>query len=115
MVTVKELSFFIVKQTAPERSFRYVTAPPQVSGISARRGDGANVVTWDRIPGVQGYIVYRSVRDGGFAEAARLSGAGSVSFSDRGADERCRYMICAVIRVEGSDLRGVLSEIVSVS
>ena len=94
---------------------RYVTAPPQVTGVTARRKDGANVVDWDRIPGVQGYIVYRSVRDGGFAEAARLSGAGSVSFSDRGADERCRYMICAVIRVEGSDLRGVLSEIVSVS
>ena len=94
---------------------RYVTAPPQVSGVKVRRGDGANVVTWDRVPGVQGYIVYRSIRDGGFAEAARLSGAGSVSFSDRGADERCRYMICAVIRVEGSDLRGVLSDIVSVS
>ncbi len=94
---------------------RYVTAPPQVSGITAHRGDGANVVTWDRVPGVQGYVVYRSVRDGGFAEAARLSGAGSVSYSDKGADERCRYMVCAVIRVEGSDLRGVLSEIVSVS
>jgi uncharacterized repeat protein (TIGR02543 family) len=94
---------------------RYVTAPPQVTGGTARRGSGRNVVSWDRIPGVQGYIVYRSIQDGGFAEAARCSGASSTEFLDMGADERCRYMICAVLRVDGGDLRGVLSEIVSVT
>ena len=47
--------------------------------------------------------------------ACRVSGAGSTSFRDQGADERCRYMVCAVVRVEGSDLRGVLSEITSVT
>ena len=93
---------------------RYVTAPSQVEGLSARREDGGNVLRWDRVPGVQGYIVDRSAPESGFAEAARLSGAGSVEFRDAGADARCRYMVCAVVRVEGSDLRGVLSEIAEV-
>ncbi len=93
---------------------RYVTAPAQVSGLSVRREDGRNVLRWDRLPGVQGYIVFRSAPESGFAEIARLSGAGSVSFTDAGADARCRYMVCAVVRVEGSDLRGVLSEIAEV-
>ncbi len=93
---------------------RYVTAPPQVTGLTARREDGRNILSWDRVPGVQGYIVYRSAPDSGFGEIARLSGAGSVSYQDAGADTRCRYMVCAVVRVEGSDLRGVLSEIAEV-
>jgi len=94
---------------------RYVIAPPQVTGVKAQRGAGSNTVSWERVPGVQGYLVYRSIQDGGFAEVARVSGAGSTSFRDQGADERCRYMVCAVVRVEGSDLRGVLSEITSVT
>jgi hypothetical protein len=93
---------------------RYVTALPQVSGLTARRDDGRNVLRWDRVPGVQGYVVFRSAPDSGFAEIARLSGAGSVHFTDAGADARCRYMVCAVVRVEGSDLRGVLSDIAEV-
>ena len=93
---------------------RYVTAPPQVSGLTARRDDGRNVLQWDRVPGVQGYVVFRSAPDSGFAEIARLSGASSVRFTDAGADARCRYMVCAVVRVEGSDLRGVLSDIAEV-
>ncbi len=93
---------------------RYVTAPPQVSGLTVRREEGRNVLHWDRVPGVQGYIVYRSAPDSGFAEAARLSGASGTSYSDLGADTRCRYMVCAVVRVEGSDLRGVLSDIAEV-
>ena len=93
---------------------RYVTAPPQVTGLTARREDGRNVLSWDRVPGVQGYIVYRSAPESGFGEIARLSGASSVSFRDAGADARCRYMVCAVVRVEGSDLRGVLSDIAEV-
>ena len=94
---------------------RFVTAPTRVDGLSARREDGSNLLHWDRVPGVQGYIVYRSAPDSGFAEIARLSGAGSVDFRDAGADARCRYMVCAVVRVENSDLRGVLSEIAEVS
>ncbi len=100
--------------TEVDLDIRYVTAPPQVSGLTARREDGRNVLRWDRIPGVQGYIVYRSAPESGFAEITRLSGAGSVSFADPGADARCRYMVCAVVRVEGSDLRGVLSDIAEV-
>ncbi len=100
--------------TEVDLDMRYVTAPPQVSGLTARREDGCNVLRWDRIPGVQGYIVYRSAPESGFAEAARVSGAASVSYRDAGADARCRYMVCAVVRVEGSDLRGVLSEIAEV-
>ncbi len=100
--------------TDVDLDMRYVTAPPQVGGLTARREDGRNVLRWDRAPGVAGYIVYRSAPDSGFAEIARLSGAGSVSFADAGADARCRYMVCAVARVEGSDLRGVLSDIAEV-
>ncbi len=100
--------------TEVDLDMRYVTAPPQVDGLTVRREDGRNVLRWDRIPGVQGYVVFRSAPDSGFAEIARLSGAGSVSFRDAGADARCRYMVCAVVRVEGSDLRGVLSEIAEV-
>ena len=59
-------------------------------------------------------MVFRSAPDSGFAEIARLSGASSVIFRDAGADARCRYMVCAVVRVEGGDLRGVLSEIAEV-
>ena len=101
--------------TDVDLDMRYVTAPPQVSGLTARRDDGRNVLQWDRVPGVQGYVVFRSAPDSGFAEIARLSGAGSVRFTDSGADARCRYMVCAVVRVEGSDLRGVLSDIAEVS
>ncbi|MBR3557059.1 MAG: InlB B-repeat-containing protein [Oscillospiraceae bacterium] len=100
--------------TDVDLDMRYVTAPPQVSGLTARRDDGRNVLHWDRVPGVQGYVVFRSAPDSGFAEIARLSGAGSVHFTDAGADARCRYMVCAVVRVEGSDLRGVLSDIAEV-
>jgi Lyzozyme M1 (1,4-beta-N-acetylmuramidase) len=100
--------------TDVDLDMRYVTAPPQVSGLTARRDDGRNVLQWDRVPGVQGYVVFRSAPDSGFAEIARLSGAGSVRFTDAGADARCRYMVCAVVRVEGSDLRGVLSDIAEV-
>ena len=100
--------------TDVDLDMRYVTAPPQVSGLTARRDDGRNVLRWDRVPGVQGYVVFRSAPDSGFAEIARLSGAGSVRFTDAGADARCRYMVCAVVRVEGSDLRGVLSDIAEV-
>ena len=101
--------------TDVDLDMRSVTAPPQVSGLTARREDGRNILRWDRVPGVQGYVVFRSAPDSGFAEIARLSGAGSVSFRDTGADARCRYMVCAVVRVEGSDLRGVLSDIAEVA
>ena len=100
--------------TEVDLDMRYVTAPPQVDGLTVRREDGRNVLRWDRIPGVQGYVVFRSAPDSGFAEIARLSGASSVIFRDAGADARCRYMVCAVVRVEGGDLRGVLSEIAEV-
>ena len=100
--------------TDVDMDVRYVTAPPQVSGLTARREDGRNILHWDRVPGVQGYIVYRSAPESGFGEVARVSGAGSVSFTDAGADARCRYMVCAVVRVEGGDLRGVLSDIAEV-
>ena len=101
--------------TDVDLDMRYVTAPPQVSGLTARREDGRNILRWDRVPGVQGYVVFRSAPDSGFAEIARLSGAGSVRYSDTGADARCRYMVCAVVRLEGSDLRGVLSDIAEVA
>ncbi len=100
--------------TDVDLDMRYVTAPPQVSSLTVRREDGRNVLHWDRAPGVQGYIVYRSAPESGFREIARVSGASSVSFTDAGADARCRYMVCAVVRAEGSDLRGVLSDIAEV-
>ena len=70
-----------------------------------------NHLSWDRVPGVQGYIICRSVSSG-FVEIARLSGAGSLSYTDLGASEDSRYAVCAVVRVEGGDLRGPLSETV---
>lgn len=90
---------------------RYADTPAQVTGLTVRREEEDNVLRWDRVPGVQGYIVCRSAGSG-FMEIARLSGAGSLSFTDPGAAPDSRYAVCAVVRVEGGDLRGPLSETV---
>ncbi len=92
---------------------RYVLRPPQVTGLQIRLGVEGQVLRWNRVPGAQGYLVYRAVGDGGFAELGRLSGAGSTLFTDPAWQEGSRYMVCAFLRMEGEDLKGELSEIVS--
>ncbi len=92
---------------------RYVLRPPQVTGLRILPGPEGQTLQWDRVPGVQGYLVYRADGDGGFAELARLSGAGSTFFTDPERREDSRYMVCAYLRVEGKDLKGEVSEIVS--
>ncbi len=92
---------------------RYVLRPPQVTGLRILPGPEGQTLQWDRVPGAQGYLVYRSDGDGGFTELRRLSGAGSTLFTDPEWREGSRYMVCAYLRVEGGDLKGEVSEIVS--
>lgn len=92
---------------------RYVVRPPQVTGLQILPGPEGQTLRWDRVPGAQGYLVYRSDGDGGFAELGRLSGAGSTLFTDPEWREGSRYMVCAFLRMEGGDLKGEISEIVS--
>lgn len=90
---------------------RYADIPSQVTGLTVSRGEGYNFLYWDRVPGVQSYIVCRGTPGGGYAEVARRSGAGTVSFTDRGAPADSTYMVCACIRVNGRDVRGLWSEL----
>ena len=98
-----------------DRDIRYIRQPEQVTGLTAERNGEGSVLRWEKVPGVQGYIIYRSEREGsGFGEVARVSGAGSVSWTDkRGAAGR-RYIVCAYVSQSGTEYRGPMSESVSV-
>ncbi len=92
-------------------NLRYVQEPEQVQGLTLSRQEGMNFLFWDRVPGAEGYIIYRSEPDGsGYGEYARRSGAGSVTFSDYDAPEGCRYLVCAYQSLCGKDYRGPFSE-----
>ena len=98
---------------AVDLDLRYVVTPPRVTGLTAIQGVEGLTLRWDRVPGAQGYLVYRAKGDGGFGELRRLSGAGSSLLTDPEGTEDCRYMVCAFRRMGGEDRRGELSEIVS--
>ncbi len=90
---------------------RFITAPKAVTGLTVRRGESYNFLFWDRVPGAQGYIIYRAEPGSErFTEVGRKSGAGSVSFTDHNGAAGCRYMVAAFLQVEGQDLCGPSSE-----
>jgi hypothetical protein len=100
---------------------RYLTSPGRVTGLIAEaiesetEGKDARL-TWDRAPGVYGYIVYRyDPQAGGYIEYARTVGAASTEYIDGEPLEDCRYAVCAYTVQSGIDYRGGLSDAVSLN
>lgn len=97
-----------------DKDVRYVTAPEQVTGLTNYVGTSYNYLTWERVPGVQGYIVYHVSEDGSLTEIGRRTGAGSLSYTDYHAGPGVSYAVCAYLQVEGQDLCGPASETLTV-
>ena len=96
-----------------DRDVRYVTAPKQVTGLTNYAGKGYNFISWDHVAGVQGYIIYRVAADGSLTEIGRRVGAGSVNFTDYGTAPGRTYAVCAYLQVEGKELCGPISEVLT--
>lgn len=96
-----------------DKDVRYVTAPKQVTGLTNYAGNGYNFVSWDHVAGVQGYIVYRVTADGSLSEIGRRTGAGSVNYTDYGSEPGRQYAVCAYLQVEGKDVCGPVSEVLT--
>lgn len=96
---------------AVDRDIRYIREPAQVTGLTAERTGEGNTLTWNKVPGARGYIIYRSEQEGsGFGEVARVSGAGTLSWTDRRGASGRRYIVCAYVSQGGTDYRGPMSE-----
>jgi hypothetical protein len=98
---------------------RYISSPGRVAGLKAEEAGGrtgeaggrAVRLTWDRVAGAYGYIVYRYEPEaGGYAEYARTVGAASAEYVDEEPLDNCRYAVCAYVRQSGVDYRGGLSD-----
>lgn len=96
---------------AVDLDWRYIQTPDKVTGLTLLAGEGFNFLYWDRLPGVKGYIVYRyNPESGGYAELGRQDGAGSVRFTDYGAPEGVKYLVCGYVEQSGVEYRGAFSE-----
>ncbi len=102
--------------TETDLDIRYLNIPNTVTGVTAQAQQHGNFLHWDRLPGVQGYIIYRSEPGSSeFTEIARRSGAGSISFSDYAGKSGSRYRVCAWVSYERQPLLGPLSAIAAVN
>ena len=78
-------------------------------------GSSIHLLRWEKVPGALGYIILRSDKEGeGYAEAARVTGAGTVSWIDRRGGSGRRYIVCAYISHGGTEYRGPMSEPVQI-
>ncbi len=94
-----------------DRDIRYIRTPEQVTGLTAERTAGGNTLTWNKVPGAQGYIIYRSDQEGsGFGEAARVTGAGSLTWTDRRGAKGIKYIVCAYVSQRSTEYRGPMSD-----
>ena len=96
-----------------DKDVRYVTVPKQVTGLKNYVGESYNFLTWEHIAGVQGYIVYHVETDGSLTEIGRRTGAGSLSYTDYHAGAGTSYAVCAYLQVEGKELCGPVSEVLT--
>ncbi len=100
---------------AVDQDIRYIRAPDQVTGLRSEKTETGIVLSWEKVPGVQGYIVYRSDEEGsGFAEAVRVSGAGTLTWTDRRGSSGRKYLVCAYVSQNGTEYRGPMSESVEI-
>ena len=74
----------------------YVPMPGEALTVSLNRRDGS--VSWERIPAVRGYILYRQMPDETeFHELVRLNGAANTSYTDKDYRDGCRYAVKAYV------------------
>ena len=100
---------------AVDQDIRYIRTPEQVTGLTGERTRSGAILTWDKVPGAQGYIIYRGDSDGsGYGEAARVTGAGTLSWTDNHGGSGKRYIVCAYVSQRGTEFRGPMSESVQV-
>ena len=100
---------------AVDRDIRYINSPEQVTGLTGEKSGRGVLLRWEKVPGVRGYIIYRSDGEGsGFAEAGRVSGAGTLSWTDSRGSSGKRYLVCAYVSQNGTEYRGPMSESVSI-
>ncbi len=90
---------------------RYVNSPTKVEGLTAKNDGDKAKLSWTKVPGVYGYIIYRyDTKAGGFLEYARITGASSTEFLDESPEAGSRYMVCAYILQSGIEYRSSLSD-----
>ena len=96
---------------AVDQDIRYIVRPEQVTGLTAEKRGLGCFLHWDKVPGARGYIILRSEQEGGgYAEVARVTGAGALNWTDRRTFTGYRYIVCAYISQGSTEYRGPMSE-----
>ena len=96
---------------AVDCDIRYIRTPQQVTGVTGELTGSGAVIRWEKVPGVRGYILYRSDgEDSGYVEVGRVSGAGTLQWTDRRGASGKRYIVCAYVSQNSTEYRGTMSE-----
>ncbi len=75
-------------------AFRFKTRPERVSGLSVKAtGTGKVSLTWDEVPGADGYRIFRSLTKnaGDFERLKLIKGGDAVSYVDRTVESGTKY------------------------
>ena len=97
--------------------FRYHMIPDQVGTVRAESAaSGSILLTWDKLPGVWGYRVYRQTGDG-WEQAAQLTGASRTQWTDDEleAGRTYTYRVRALSICQGQVWQGPASESIHAS